>query len=69
MKNRVNDHNIPWIEDVADLNLRLNNLSFVRPEKVETKEYEGVVYDMEMETENKNYQTSLGIVHNGGGRP
>ena len=59
------DFDIPSIEDPADLKLDLDNLYFnevVEVKKIKTKEK---VYDLVVDTLH-NYQTEIGIAHNGG---
>lgn len=66
MENR--DFNIPYIEDPSDLGLKIDELSFVDIDNIEViEDFKGSVYDLEIDNLH-NYQTELGIVHNGGGR-
>lgn len=63
----MRDFDIPAIEKIADLNLNLDNIYFERVISVSSSSIKETVYDLEIENMH-NYQTSVGIVHNGGGR-
>lgn len=55
--------------NTEELNLNLDNLQFLNVVQVDTSQYTGPVFDLEIET-NHNYQVSaLGFAHNGGKRP
>lgn len=57
-----------YIEDVTDLFLNLDNLKFSKVEEDPTyEEYKGDVHDLVVE-DIHNYQTEIGIAHNGGGK-
>ena len=64
MQNR--DFEIPYIEEPFELGLDIDKLDFKRV-KVETANYSGKLYDLEIEN-TKNYLTPFGFAHNGGGK-
>lgn len=61
------DFDIPYIEDPSELNLQLDQLYFNEIENIDTIIKETKVYDLEIDKIH-NYQTNIGLVHNGGGR-
>ena len=62
----MRDFDIPYIEEPYELGLDIDSLDFKRVQ-VETIIYSGKLYDLEIEN-TKNYQTSFGFAHNGGGK-
>jgi ribonucleoside-diphosphate reductase alpha chain len=63
---KMRDFDIPYIEEPYELGLDIDSLDFKRVQ-VETIIYSGKLYDLEIEN-TKNYQTSFGFAHNGGGK-
>jgi len=62
----VRDFDIPFIEEPFELALDIDKLDFKRV-KVETTNYSGKLYDLEIEN-TRNYLTPFGFAHNGGGK-
>lgn len=62
----MRDFEIPYIEEPFELGLDIDKLDFKRV-KVETANYSGKLYDLEIEN-TKNYLTPFGFAHNGGGK-
>ena len=57
------------ITDKSDCNLRMPNMSHMsRVIDINTQEYEGDLYDLEVENDHTYVTANLGIVHNGGGK-
>jgi ribonucleoside-diphosphate reductase alpha chain len=65
MENR--DFEIPFIEDPVELNIDFTHLNFNRVQANNVEKYSGKLYDLEIEN-TRNYHTSIGIAHNGGGK-
>jgi hypothetical protein len=61
------DYDIPFIENVEDLGLDINKLTFKRVNNINrTEVVNTLVRDLVVDNVH-NYHTTSGIVHNGGG--
>jgi hypothetical protein len=56
------------LENFHELNYDLDNLRLNKVENLEYYNLETEVYDLEIENMH-NYETLVGLAHNGGGRP
>ena len=60
------DRDMDYIEDISDLGINIDSLKFEEVKKVTVDNYEGKVHDLKVNNLH-NYQTDIGIAHNGGG--
>ena len=69
MINENLEEGFPFIEEIPELNLKINDLNFEEIESVQIVEaVDEKVYDLKV-SNMYNYQVKdLGIVHNGGGK-